>query len=80
MPVVLRKDGLRFLFFSNEGRPRELAHVHVTAAGCDAKIWLEPEISVAESFGFNSGELKRILEVVADNRDGMLRAWNDHFA
>lgn len=80
MPVVLRKGGLRFFFFSDEGRPREPAHVHVKGADCDAKIWLEQEISVADSFGFNSSQLRRILETVAENRDAMLRAWHDHFA
>ena len=29
MPVVLRIDGLRFLFYSNEGTPREPPHIHV---------------------------------------------------
>jgi hypothetical protein len=32
----------------------------------DAKIWLEPEVGLAESYGFNSGELARILRTVAE--------------
>lgn len=80
MPVVLRRDGLRFFFFSDEGSPREPAHVHVKGADNDAKIWLEPEISIADSFGFNSRELRRILQIVAENHDALLRAWHDHFA
>jgi hypothetical protein len=35
-------------FFFNDGDPREPPHVHVRGGGRDAKIWLEPEISVAE--------------------------------
>jgi hypothetical protein len=38
MPVVLRRDGLRYLFFSNEGEPREPPHVHVRGGGKDAKV------------------------------------------
>jgi hypothetical protein len=51
MPVVFRHGGLRYFFFSNEGTPRESPHVHAKGGGRDAKIWIEPEISVAESFG-----------------------------
>jgi hypothetical protein len=80
MPVVFRESGLRYFFFSNEGAPREAPHVHVKGRGCDAKIWVEPEISIAESYGFNSGELTRILRIVAESRDLILRVWNDHFA
>lgn len=57
MPVVLRDRGLRYFFFSNEGTPRETPHVHVKGGGSDAKIWLEPDVSIAESYGFNSREL-----------------------
>ncbi|MGQ0686573.1 DUF4160 domain-containing protein [Bradyrhizobium sp.] len=42
-------------------------------------MWLEPEISLADSYGFNRRELSVILGVVADNRDLILRAWHDHF-
>ena len=79
MPVVIRRDGLRYLFFSNEGAPREPPHVHVRGGGKDAKIWLEPDIDLVDSFGFNAGELRRILAVVRENRAELLRAWHDHF-
>ena len=80
MPVVLRESGLRFFFFSNEGSPREMPHVHVKGGDRDAKIWLEPDISIAESYGFNSRQLARIINVVTENRDLILRAWHEHFA
>jgi hypothetical protein len=79
MPVVFRQDGLRYYFFSNEGQPPEPAHIHVKGAGRDAKVWIEPEISLADSYGFNPRELSNILRTVADNRDLILRAWHDHF-
>jgi hypothetical protein len=79
MPVVFRKDGLRFFFFSNEGSPREAPHIHVKGRGCDAKIWIEPNISIAGSYGFTSQELAHILRIVTENRNIILRAWHDHF-
>ncbi|MFL5103374.1 MAG: DUF4160 domain-containing protein [Xanthobacteraceae bacterium] len=80
MPVVFRESGLRYFFFSNEGSPPEAPHVHVKGGGRDAKIWLEPEVSIAESYGFNSRELARILAIVSDNRNIILKAWYEHFA
>lgn len=54
MPVVLRYKGYTFFFFSNEGNPREPLHVHVRKSGASAKFWLETQVRVAESYGFNS--------------------------
>jgi Domain of unknown function (DUF4160) len=54
MPVVFRDGGLRYFFYSNEGVPREVRHIHVKGGGKDAKIWLEPEVMIADSYGFNS--------------------------
>ena len=79
MPVVFRESGLRYFFFSNEGSPREAPHVHVKGGGKDAKIWIEPEVSIADSYGFNSQELSAILRIVTDHRDRILRAWHEHF-
>lgn len=60
MPVVFRESGLRYFFYSNEGSPREPPHVHVKGGRRDAKIWLEPEVSIADSFGFSPRELARV--------------------
>jgi len=79
MPVVFRDGGLRYFFFSNEGQPPEPLHIHVTGGGRDAKVWLEPDIAIAESYGFNPRELSAILRIVSDNRDQIARAWRDYF-
>lgn len=79
MPVVFRESGLRYYFFSNEGSPRETPHVHIKGGGRDAKIWLEPDVSIADSYGFHSAELARILRVVSKRRDLILKAWHEHF-
>jgi hypothetical protein len=80
MPVVFRKDGLTYFFFSNEGSPRERPHVHVRGGGRDAKVWLEPEVTIAESYGFNPAELRRILDTVLERRNLIVRAWNEYFS
>lgn len=79
MPVVFRDGGLRYFFFSNEGQPPEPLHIQVTGGGRDAKVWLEPDIAIADSYGFNPRELSAILRIVADNRDLIARAWREHF-
>jgi Domain of unknown function (DUF4160) len=79
MPVVFRAGSLRYHFYSNEGRPPERPHVHVKGGGCDAKVWIEPEVLLADSYGFNPRELSTILRTVAENRALLLRTWHDHF-
>lgn len=39
-PVVFRHRGYRFLFYANEGNPREPLHIHMTKDGIDAKLAL----------------------------------------
>jgi hypothetical protein len=80
MPVVFRHGGLRYYFYSNEGLPPEPPHIHIKGGGRDAKIWLEPQLSIADSYGFNSKELSDILRIVADRQPQILKAWHDHFA
>jgi len=77
--VVLRYKGFRFFFYSNEGSPRERAHVHVRSAGSEAKIWLEPQVSVAASYGLDAATLRELVDVAQSHRDLIERAWNEYF-
>jgi ribosomal protein L10 len=79
MPVILRYKGCTFFFFSNEGNPREPLHVHVRRAEATAKLWVEPQVGVAESYGLSSQELNELAKVVADNRQLIERAWHEFF-
>lgn len=54
MPTVLRWNGYRFYFFSNEGQ--EPPHIHIDKAENTVKFWLSP-VSVARSIGFGGREL-----------------------
>lgn len=59
MPVVFRYKGFRFFFYFNEGNPRE--PVHVRAGGGEAKLWLDPQVRVAVSYGFDAGTLRELV-------------------
>lgn len=80
MPIIIRKDGYKFFFYSNEGDPREPAHIHVRKGGAEAKVWLDTAISFEETNGFNPRELRDIIRMIANNYSFLLEAWNDHFS
>jgi hypothetical protein len=80
MPVVFREGGLRYYFFSNEGQPREPRHIHIKGGGKDAKVWVEPDVVIAESYGFSSSDLARIMRIVLERRMLIIRAWDEHFS
>lgn len=79
LPVVFRCKGLRFFFYSNEGSPREPMHVHVRAGGNEAKLWLDPRVRVAVSYGFDAGTLRERVDVAQSNRELIERTWHEYF-
>lgn len=79
MPVVFRYNGIRFYFYSNEGSPSEPVHIHAELGDAEAKFWLRPEVSVADSRGFDRRALAELVRVVAENRDLIEGRWHDHF-
>lgn len=79
MPVVFRYKGYRFFFYSNEGDPLEPRHIHVRKEESVAKFWVDPQISVAESYGIKSSELRGLMRVIAENRELIERCWNEYF-
>lgn len=79
MPVVFRYKGFRFFFYSNEGYPREPMHIHTRKGEAIAKIWLEPDVSLAESYDLSSSELKELMEAAEKNKELIKRYWNEYF-
>lgn len=79
MAVVFRYKGFRFFFYSNEGSPREPAHVHVRSGGSEAKLWLEPKVRVAASYGFDAATLRELVEAAQLNRELIERTWHEYF-
>lgn len=78
--MVFRYKGFRFFFYSNEGSPREPVHVHVRSGSSEAKLWLEPQVRVAASFGFDAATLRELVEVAQSNQVLIERTWHEYFS
>lgn len=76
MPTVLRWNGYRFYFFSNEGT--EPAHIHIDKAGCTAKFWLA-DGRLARNVGFSNREVEELSDKVREQRDAFEEAWRGYF-
>jgi hypothetical protein len=77
MPTLLRQNGFRFFFYSNENN--EPIHVRVNKADANGKIWLEPSIAVEYLIGFSNSEEREIREIVAANVNNFKNKWNEYF-
>jgi hypothetical protein len=77
MPTVLRIGRFRFYFFSNERQ--DPPHIHVRAAGDQAKFWLSPP-QLASNYGFALRELNEIERLVEQHESMFLEAWNEYFS
>ncbi len=75
MPTVLRVDGYRFFFFSDEHSPQ---HIHIEKGDGYARIELET-IKVTDSYNLNSKELKKLSRLVEQNSEKLRKAWNEYF-
>jgi len=54
-------------------------HIHVIKGECVAKFWLDPEVSVAKSYGMKSSALAMLSKVVSERVDLFKEAWNEYF-
>lgn len=79
MPVIFRHRGFRFLFYSNEGNPREPQHIHAEKDGIDSKFWLWPDVVVAYNDGHSARVLRELTEIIERRRDEIANAWDEHF-
>ena len=76
MPTVLRSGPYRFFFYA--GDRDEPPHIHIERDDDKAKFWLEP-VRLQNSGGFSRTEINRIQKLVEENRDDLLRSWNEYF-
>ncbi len=53
-------------------------HVHVLSPDGEAKFWLEPEIEVAMSKGFNSIEVNELKRIVEERQNEIRERWRRH--
>jgi hypothetical protein len=76
MPTVLISGPYRFFFYADEGI--EPPHIHIERENKKAKFWLVP-VRLENSGGFSRTEINRIQGLVTDNREQILRRWNEFF-
>lgn len=77
MPTILRQDGFRFFFYSNEGN--EPIHIHVKKGDGEGEVWLEPNIEVDYLLGFTPREQRKLLSIIDNNIETIRNSWNDYF-
>jgi Domain of unknown function (DUF4160) len=76
MAAVLRIGPYRFFFYA--GDRQEPPHVHVERENNTAKFWLDP-IRLQRTRGFRRNEINRILRLVEEHREHLLRSWDEYF-
>ena len=74
-PVFRREDGFVFKIHSNE---EERMHLHVIKAENEAKVWLEPNVEVAWNEGFNSSEIRKIIQIIKTHADQFRHQYSLH--
>lgn len=74
MPTTVRTGPYRFYFYSYDCI--ELRHTHVDRENLTAKFWLDPDISLAENYGFSRRELRVLERLVRENLETLRREWD----
>lgn len=75
MPTALRVGPYRFYFYSYDcGEPR---HMHVDRENLSAKFWLDPDVTLAENYGYSRKELRDIERIMQENLERLRYAWDD---
>ena len=54
-------------------------HIHVEGPEGEAKVWIEPDIVVAENHGLTERELRTALRAIREHDDEIRAAWKEHF-
>ena len=75
MPTVLRINGYRFFFFSDEHMPQ---HIHIEKAGSYVRIVLDTH-EVTDSYKISSKEINKLIKLVEENKETLKGAWDEYF-
>ena len=75
-PTVFRAKGYRFYFLSNE---ENRIHVHIECEKGEAKFWIEPDISLANSQGMSARLTNEIRALVEEHKHEIISKWEQHF-
>jgi len=74
MPTLLKLNGFKFFFYSNEHEPK---HIHIMKNDNFAKVNLE-DLKV-EFSNFKNKDLAFILETIKEHKLDFERKWNEYF-
>ena len=77
MPTVHREKGYRFGFRAVDRE--EPPHVHAARGRDRAKLWLEPEVSVARRGRYSDHQIDEIVRITERHRQAFLGAWRRFF-
>jgi hypothetical protein len=75
LPTVLKVNGFRFFFFSDEHTP---VHIHVEKGDGYMRVELET-LKVTNKQKFTKNDEKKILTIVKDHQEELIGAWNAYF-
>lgn len=73
MPTILRIDGYRFFFYSDEGN--EPPHVHISKGDGECKFWLLP-VALARVQGVTPHEVRKIERLIFENHEIITSAYD----
>jgi hypothetical protein len=77
VPTVLRQDGFRLYFYSNE--PNEPRHIHVDKGDATIKVWLT-DLEVAKSRVFRAHEISGIMNMVSEHQAMLMEKRHEYFS
>ncbi|MGD9655046.1 MAG: DUF4160 domain-containing protein [Sulfuricurvum sp.] len=75
MPTVLRIDGFRFFFFSDEHLP---LHIYVEKGDGYMRIELET-FTVTDRYKLSKNDERKIIAIVKEQQQKLIGAWHEYF-
>ena len=75
-PTVFHYKEYRFYFFSRE---ESRMHIHVYSSDGEAKFWIEPLVTLADSYGLSKKQLIETQKIIEGRINEITKAWKNHF-
>ena len=76
-PTLKKERGYTFKIYSNE---EERLHINVLTDNDEAKFWLEPQIELANNYGFSEKEINVITKIIQNNADTFREQYKQHIS
>ena len=54
-------------------------HIHVISPEGEEKFWIEPEIELVKSTGFNKKQINLLLNLINEKENEIKNSWKEHF-